>query len=288
MELDRMADFDPIRRLATETYWSLSDVIVWIVRRDENEIVNERTQQRLRETQAPPGASEAVRQAHTSAQMTPPLLVCREGHEAFELLRSQCEDGAIAYTARRGLFSERKSFPFPAWRDLAVGLMTTRMPGAPIRITLEDADTRFGVDAPHESALRDFAFRIADVRRAFPPRETAQIDSPDAPSATADAPAQAIDDPPVEAPSVAAEPQPSAEEPDEEAYTSPLTKVELIASLLGEDYPTGRPPGLNVLEMEKEFRLRHPKITLAGNLDSERPSRTFEKALARRGWTRWT
>jgi hypothetical protein len=63
------------------------------------------------------------------------------------------------------------------------------------------------------------------------------------------------------------------------------TKPQIIASLLHEDYPAGRPQ-LDVLTMERKFRGRHPEVSFEHSSDSAKPARTFQAALAYLGWTK--
>jgi hypothetical protein len=171
-----MADFESTQQrethktvdLAAETHWGLNDVLVWIACRDEATIIAEREQWRLLTTHASPGDPESVRHAREAAWLNPPVIFRQEGREALELLRAQCEDGALRATGRRELFGERKQVPLPEWRDLVASMMTTRLPGAAVMLRLEDADGRFGIDVRHEPGWRELLFRVADVKEVFP------------------------------------------------------------------------------------------------------------------------
>jgi hypothetical protein len=153
-----------------EAHWGLAETVAWIARRSDEAVAAEREQWRFLTTASVPGEADAIRDKRAAAWGNTPLFFRKPGREAYELLRAQCEAGVIPAYGRRDPLGPLEPMPAAAWLDLTPQMITTSLPTAAVMVVLRPANPLPGMASLDASAWFGVTFRVADVKKAFPPR----------------------------------------------------------------------------------------------------------------------
>jgi hypothetical protein len=131
-----------------------------------------------------PREPDKIRRRRARAWNNPSVILSPEGHKAFARLKPHLESGAAYADGRRELFDKRRQIRRRDWPDLSPSVMPGSPPADALILTFADIDARYGVAAPRP-AWRDVRFRVADILKAFPPRNVAPVTAPEPPAASA-------------------------------------------------------------------------------------------------------